>query len=364
MSQALQSLTLTRVLGGDVYAAMISCSKGDLFQRYDTDGVYPDWEKDTTQRPVLTYHCVSSLNPTGETVPDKIDLYYDGTLVTFNAGQAVSADGRFQISGGSGGAPYRVTVLKNLCTAGSASQAGHVIKIVGHVGVNTFPATIGVDIQPRTENGLEVHIISGDTTDNPFVVDQNSGTSCRLKAEVYKGGIAVAAPKGTFRWERQDTSGWTALSETSAVLRVNPDDVDAYAVYRVTYTEGGEQCMDTQSVMDTGDPFYVGISVTDGAGKGAEATFGVGAAESESRKFTASLLARRSGGAVPSAFTCHWQLTRPDGTLLNSSFSGGKDSHGVWDKNQDQKSITVPLGFMTGNSVDSMVVTAIVEYTV
>ena len=364
MSTALQSLTLTRALGGEVYATMISCSKGDLFQRYDSNGVYPDWEATPTERPVLTYHCVSSANPSGETIPDRIEVYYDGALVTFNAGQTVSADGRFQIGGGASGQPYTVTVLKNVCTASSATtQAGHTIKIVGYVGVNTFPAMIAVDVQPRTENGMEVHIISGEDTDNPFVVDQNSGKSCRLKAQVYSGGVAVASPAGTFKWEKQTSGGWTAEGgATTDTLTVSPNDVEAYAVYRVTYTEGGVGYMDTQSVMDTGDPYYVGISVTDGKNT-AEPVFAVGAQSSEKRVFTASLMARRSGASVP-AWNSTWQLTRPDGTLLNSSFTGGKDTHGVSDMTQKTKTLEVPLSFMQDNGVDSMVVTAVVDFTV
>lgn len=362
MSQAIASVTLTRILGGEVYASLITCNKGDLFQRYNTDRVAPDWETDTTKRPVLTYHCASSAAAGQTVIPDKIELYYDGTKVTFNAGQSTSADGRFLISGG-GTQPWQVTCLKNFCTKGATAQAGHNIKIVGFVGLNTFPAAIPVDIQPLTENGEEVHIIGSGA--NPFVVDQNTGSSCQLIARVYSGGTEVSAGNRTFKWEKQTAAGWAVIAgATTDTLTVTASDVDAYAVYRVTVTNPatGESHMDTQSVMDVGDPFFVGISITDGTAA-ADAQFPVGAPSSAKRVFTASLLARRTGATVP-AYTCRWQLMRPDGTLLNSSFTGGTDSHGVIDMTQNSRTISVTCGFMADNSVDTINVTAIVEFTV
>ena len=366
MSTASQSLTLIRELGGDIYAPLITCTMGDLFQRYDADGVYPDWEADPTKCPVLTYHLASSLMPNGgETVPDNLLLYYDGVLVPFNAGQSLNAAsgnipaGMFQISGG-GTNPYQVKILKNFCTKGTAAQAGHNIKMYGIVGLNRYPANIPVDIQPRTESGEEVHIIG--EGNNPFVVDQNKGTSTTLIAQVYSGGVPLSAPGNrTFKWEKLTASGWVVVSAAAVNntrLVVKASDVEAYAIYRVTVVHGSDTYMDTQSVMDSGDPFYVGISVTDGTAT-AEPTFPVSAPASAKRVFTASLLARRSGATIP-AYTTTWQLQRTDGTILNNS---ALSAYGIIGKNDKSNSISVPLKFMDDNSVKSLQVTAFVEFT-
>lgn len=368
MSTALQSITLVQETGGDIYAPLITVTTGDLFQRYDTDGVYPDWEADATKCPVMTFHLMSSVSQNGvETVPDNILLYYDGVQVVFNAGQTLNAAsggipaGMFQIIGG-GSSPYQVKVLKNFCTKGSTVQAGHNITIVGLVGVNRYPASCPVDIQVRTENGEEVHIIGEGA--NPFVVDQNTGSTTTLIAQVYSGGVPVAAGTRTFKWEKLTATGWVTVSAAAVNndrLVVKASDVEAYAIYRVTVTNGSLTYMDTQSVMDSGDPFYVGITVTDGSAA-ADPRFPVGAAATDKRVFTASLLARHSGATIPSSTTT-WQLQRTDGTILNNSFTGGKDTHGVIDRTQKSASITVPLSFMTDNNVKSLQVTAFVEFS-
>ncbi len=366
MSTSSQSLTLIRELGGDVYAPLITCTTGDLFQRYDADGVYPDWEADASKRPVLTFHLASSLSPNGgETIPDNLLLFYDGAQVTFAAGQSTNAAsgsipaGMFQIIGG-GTQPYQVKILKNFCTKGTAAQAGHNIKMVGVVGTNRYPANIAVDIQPRTESGEEVHIIGEGS--NPFVVDQNKGTSTTLIAQVYSGGVPLAATgTRTLKWEKLTASGWVVVSAAAVNnnrLVVKASDVETYAIYRVTVVHGSDTYMDTQSVMDIGDPFYVGISVTDGTAS-AEPSFPVSAPATAKRVFTASLLARRSGATIP-AFTTTWQLQRTDGTILNNS---ALSAYGIIGKSDKSNSITVPLKFMDDNSVKSLQVTAFVEFT-
>lgn len=369
MSTSSASLTLVCETGGDIYAPMITVTKGDLFQRYDADGVYPDWEKDPTKCPVMAFVLASSLAPGGgETIPDNLLLFYDGVQVTFNAGQSLNAAGggipagMFQISGG-GTTPYTVKVLKNFCTKGVNTQAGHSIKMTAVVGVNRYPATKAVDIQPRTEGGEEVHIISGGG-DRPFVVDQNKGTSTTLKAQIFSGGVEVPSGGRKMKWEKLEASGWvvkSALAPDNDTFVVQASDIEAYAIYRVTVESPSGTYSDTQSVMDTGDPFFVGIICTDGKAT-AEPTFPVGSPANAKRVFSSQLIARKSGAAVP-ASTTTWQLQRTDGTILNNSFTGGVDTHGVIDKSQKSNSITVPLSFMQDNNVKSLEVVAFVEFT-
>lgn len=368
MSTASASLTLIQETGGDIYAPMITVTSGDLFQRYDADGVYPDWEKDPTKCPVMTYNLASSLTPAGgDTIPDNLLLFYDGVQVTFNAGQSTNAAadgipaGMFQISGG-GSSVYKVKVLKNFCTKGTSAQAGHNIKMTGVIGVNRYPATKAVDIQPRTESGEEVHIIG--TGDRPFVVDQNTGTSTTLKAQIFSGGVEVPSGGRKMKWEKLEAAGWvvkSALAADNDTFVVTADDVEAYSIYRVTVESAAGTYSDTQSVMDTGDPFFVGILCTDGKAT-ADPTFPVGSPSDAKRVFTSQLLARKSGAAVP-ASTTTWQLQRADGTILNNSFTGGKDTHGVIDKKQKSTTITVPLSFMVDNNVKSLEVVAFVEFS-
>lgn len=380
MSTASQSITLIRALGGEVYATMITCTSGDLFQRYDADGVYPDWEADATKCPVLTYHLASSMassSGNGEVVPDNILLYYDNQLVSFPAGsnpQNTASGGipagMFQILGG-GTQPYQVKILKNICSKGLTSQAGHLIKIIGIVGVNRYPATIGADVQMRTANGEEVHIIG--EGDNPFVVNQDTGQTTRLIAQVLSNGEPVSPGTRTFQWQKQvttgddaDTPGWQTVSAAAInndSLTVNPNDVDAYTVYRVISRNGSETCMDTQSVMDVGDPFYLGISVTDGTAT-ADPLFPVGAQATEKRVFTAALIPRKTGATVP-AFSCVWQITKPDGVVINANYgTSGQDSYGVIDARQNSKNITIPCGWMAENSLEVIQVTALATFTV
>lgn len=373
MSMASHSLTLTSVSTGETYSSLLTCSKGDLFQRYDTAGVYPDWEKDTSQRPVIAVHLASSSSASanGEDIPDSIEIYYDNNQVVFAAGAKTNSAangvpaGMFQIDGG-GAAPYTVTVLKNFCSAGATGQPGHMIKVISVKGGNRLPASIAVDIRPLTETGEEVHLVGMGAT--PYVVNQESGTSCILEAVLYRSGAEVtnySAVGRTFSFDKQVAvssqypDGWmpvTPVTGQPRQIEVKPSDVDSYAVYRVRVYNGTEMtASDTQSVMDIGDPFYIGVDVVDASGSPSSLAFMLSESDSAVRKLTANLYNRKTG-AIESAIKKTWEVRDAAGVLLNSTATSTLAAY-----TDNTASISLTKGFLRDHE-NSVSVTSYVEY--
>lgn len=373
MSQSSQSITLTRLRNGVSYSAMLAISKGDLWQQYDANKVAPDFTVSANQ-PQVTLRCL-----TGEgDYPDAIEVYWDGAKVPFSAMTAGSVNaaatgldaGTIKIvqQGSSASAKeWVLAFVKNVAVKGTGAQASHTLKVVGIFGSGAkVSAQKSFDITMLTESGESVHIEPGLSDTNPFVVDQiKANSKCTLVAQIYSAGdpLATPGPAYTYQWYRMDAtaaSGWTAISgATSQTLTVSANDVDAYAVYRVTVTHGTDTFSDSQSVMDIGDPFYVAISVKDGSNASATPNMDGDVPASEKRVFTASL-ASRSGATAPAIISCYWLLTGVDGVALNTW--SGTNSYGIVSKNTSSTTLSVPASWMDSINAQSINIDVTINY--
>lgn len=365
MSESIARVTLTRVPNGVTYQCMITCSTGDVRQLHNDNGIIPDFTV-AANRPVLTFHCLSSAVSTGETYPLNVELYYDGTKLSTNA-SGVTTDGMFQTGGGAT-APITVTVLKNYAQQNSLNQPDHVLKMVcqlstGETVQASFPLTSGL----LSESGEFVSITDTGTgtSKQPFVVDQNTGTTCVLKAQIYKGGNIIPTPTGyTFQWQKMGATGWQDIGgATSQTYSVNASDIESYAEYRVvvTHSASGNTFSDTQSVMDVGDPYFLAITCKDSTGAGADFQFAAGEAETSARVLTAVLYDRKNNQTASKPFTCKWQLVKPDGVILNTTATQA-GSVTIPAQTTDTKTITIPHLYLIDNGIISMDAYAVATY--
>ncbi|MDE7180562.1 MAG: hypothetical protein K2N88_05140 [Muribaculaceae bacterium] len=365
MSESMARVTLTKTPEGVTYQCMITCSTGDVRQLHNDNGVIPDFTV-AANRPVLTFHCLSSAASTGETYPANVSLYYDGTKLTTNA-SGLTADGMFQTAGGVT-SPITVTILKNYALANSANQPDHVLKMVCQLATGqTVQAEIPLTSGLLSESGEFVSIIDAGTgtSKQPFVVDQNVGNTCVLKAQIYKGGNILSTTTGyTFQWQKMGVSGWQNISGATAQTHtVNASDIESYAEYRlvVTHTASGNTFSDTQSVMDVGDPYFLAITCKDSTGAGADFQFAAGEAETSVRVLTAVLYDRKNNQTASKSFTNKWQLVKPDGVILNTSaVTCGTVT--IPAQSTDVKTITIPNQYLTDNGITSMDVYAVATY--
>lgn len=399
MSQSVGKITLTRVPSGATYQAMITCSTGDAMQQYDSGSVYPNWElaANASLRPILRFRCVSSRQASGEVVPSTMEVYYDGVKLTFgstpvdgwllntNSDSSIGlAAGMFGIKGGYDGAtdqPWYLIILKNIADPTKpATLTGHTIRMVGNIaGEGNAPAELPIAISKATSSGVTVSIIG--EGDNPFAVDQSTGATTTLKAQIFEKGVPVTNPTGASYqwhvWKKKGSSeqwadapwapasgevvGWVKLSgKTAQSLVVAPDDVDAYAQYMVVVSYNGEKYSDTQDVQDLSDPFLVGIEINDESGAGASSEFAAGSAASSKRVLKAKLVSR-SNATPPAITSCYWSIFAPDGAPLNSNFTGNKNAEGVakstynttLESDPNKNTLTIPFSFMTNfTSID------------
>ena len=348
---------------GVTYSCMFTSNVGDIHQRYTASKVVPDF---TQNPPTLTFHCLSSANANGETIPANIKLFYDNTEVKFNAGSKISTDGMFEIGGGDT-TPWTVTIKKNYAKAGTAAQADHILRLVGELNEGgKVEGSVVLHVSELSETGKSV-TITGEGN-NPFVVDQNKGDSTKLKATIYEGGEPITNTAGySFKWFQMSASGWSALSgKTADTLEVTADMVDSYAEFMVEVTKGTEKYSDTQSVMDVGDPYFVGIVIKANSASGAETdgSFGSSPADTDKKVLTAVLQSHNGSAKIPTIKTCYWQIMKADGVILNSSYTGGSyDNKGeVWDAKQNKTSITIPYSFLKAMATTSIEVVAVVTY--
>ncbi|MBD5302338.1 MAG: hypothetical protein HDS16_05000 [Bacteroides sp.] len=364
MSESVARVTLTRVPNGVTYQCMITCNTGDVRQLHNDAGVVPDFTK-TANQPLLTFHCLSSASSTGETYPENATLYYDGSKLSVNA-SGLSSDGMFQISGGRT-SPIQVKIMKNYAVANNVNQPDHVLKMVcqlatGETVQASFPLTSGI----LTESGEFVSIIDTGTgtSKQPFVVDQNNGTTCVLEAQVYRGGdiVQLLGTDYKFQWQKMGTSGWQDITTAkSQRYTINASDIDSYAEYRVVVTHGDNTFTDTQSVMDVGDPYFLAIACQDSKGAQAETVFGADETESSTRVLKSILYDRRNNQNASVNFTTTWQLVKADGVILNTSAI----THGtitIPSQNTQASSITIPNGYLIDNGIISMDIYAVASY--
>ena len=374
--QSTAKITLTLNENGATYAAMLSTIMGDVVQYYSSEKVTPDLAKNPC---TLMLHCTSSLNPTGETIPLNIQLYLDDVLVTIPAGQSeniacgpnnIIPAGMFKISGGpetSGtGSNWQISIKKDFISPSSSTLQDKILKVVGQVEDGTMiSATIPLQAKPLTESGLDVHIIGEGT--NPFVVDQNkSGSSCKLKALIVLGGeplTTIDPTKYTFRWEKMKAGGWSVIAgATGQELTVTADDVDSYAEYRLVVTKDGKEYSDTQSVMDVGDPYVVGIDVAEPGGASTDLTYS--STVSSTKKLTATV-SKRDGSSVDiTKFAFFWTLMRTDGSIINSLYDATThlNGQGVADMTLNTRSISIPSEYLATNAVKQLIVILVAEY--
>lgn len=365
MSESIARVTLTRVPNGVTYQSMITCSTGDVRQLHNDTGIFPDFNVPANQ-PILTFHCLSSAASSGETFPQNVELYYDGVKVSVNA-SGLSSDGMFQTSGGVT-APITVAIKKNYALQNSLNQPDHVLKMVcqlatGETVQASFPLTSGI----LTESGEFVSIIDTGTgtSKQPFVVDQNSETTCVLKAQIYRGGNIISTPTGyKFQWQKMGVSGWVNISSaTSQTYTVEASAIESYAEYRVivTHTASGNTFSDTQSVMDVGDPYFLAITCKDSTGAGADFQFGADEAETSVRVLTALLYDRKNNQTASKTFACKWQLVKPDGVILNTSaVTSGTVT--IPAQTTDTKILTIPHKYLIDNGITSMDAYAVATY--
>lgn len=365
MSESIARVTLTRVPNGVTYQCMITCSTGDVRQLHNDNGIVPDFTV-AANRPVLTFHCLSSAASTGETYPVNVELYYDGTKLTTNA-SGQTTDGLFKIDGGST-TPITVTIQKNYVAQTFLNQADHVLKMVcqlstGETVQASFPLTSGL----LSESGEFVSITDTGTgtSKQPFVVDQNAGTTCVLKAQIYKGGNIIPTPTGyTFQWQKMGTTGWQNIGgATDQTYSVNASDIESYAEYRVVVTNSasGDTFSDTQSVMDVGDPYFLAITCKDSNGASADFQFAAGEADNSTRVLTAVLYDRKNQQTASKSFICNWQLVKPDGVILNTSaVTSGTVT--IPAQTTDTKVITIPHGYLIDNGITSLDAYAVATY--
>ena len=378
MSQASQSISVTRLKNGVSYSSLIVAAKGDLYQEYNQQRVVPDFSVASNQ-PEASLICA----PTGATdaIPPSIEIYWDETRVEFdslvtgsiNKASAGLAAGTLQISqqgDAASGLNWKIRFLKNIATPSATPLASHVLKIVGIFPAGKTAAQKSFDLSVLSESGLRVHIEAGGDDAVPFVVNQNIANSkCTLVAQVYSGGTPISNPAGcTYKWHRKEASestGWKLIAgQTQRTMVVTANDIDAYAEYKVTVTQAGSEVSDTQSVMDVGDPYYVAISVKDQNNATADPAMNGDVSAAESRIFTASL-ASRSGGTPPTPKQTNWIITTVDGVIQNN-FAGNTNSQGVASRTYNTATLTLPAAWMDslngGAGVQMLEVTTQITY--
>ncbi|MDE5975772.1 MAG: hypothetical protein K2G69_04410 [Muribaculaceae bacterium] len=369
MSTASASLTVTCLPNGKSYNVAIVCSKGDLYQYYDSGRVTPDFTAGVSEQPIVTL--VFSATAMTSPIPPMIKLYWDDKEITFgslNTGATNNAvtvgtnpdpileAGTIKIE--QKGDPannldWKLRFVKNIAKPSATTLYGHTLKVQG-----IFPAGIAENVKafeltPLTESGEEVHIESGSTDATPFVVDQNKANSkCTLVAQVYRAGKAVTTTAGyTFQWYKRDitkTTGWETLAgKTGQSLEVTASDVETYTEYKVEVTHGGATFADTQSVMDVGDPFYITFGIKDQNNTDATASMNGNLAANEARIFTAHINSRTAGQLPDTRInSCCWLITTVDGVVQNNFAGNTNPTYGVASKNYNTNVLTLPAAWI------------------
>ncbi len=377
MSQASSSVTLTRIKNGMSYGAMFVISKGDLWQDYNAQKIAPDFTVAANQ-PEVKFVCTTSEG----SVPDTIEIYWDDVRVTFasltagslNTASAGLAAGTIKIVQGGPQSnntrlPWILRFVKNIAVPTAGTLASHVLKIVGVFASGKAEHARSFEMRPLTDSGESVHIQPSQSDPSPFVVDQNkANSSTTLVAQIYQGGKPLSTPGSdfTYQWYKQDSSqssGWQTLAgKTSSSLTVTKDDVDTYAQYRVVVSHNGNTFSDTQSVMDIGDPYEVGIGVYSDSGctSSASPNMNGDVSSTEKRVFKASLVSR-NGGAVPTILNCCWMITGVDGVLLNT-WSSNTNSHGIAKSTYSTLTLSVPAAWLDEIGAQSVDITAQVSF--
>ena len=261
MSSASTTRTIKFLSKAGTYTAVIMSPNGDLFQEWegtqnDVTKITPDF---TTTKPVLYFVCTSSRVAEGIATPDALDIYFNGTKVTFSGDTSTGTfAGMFKkISPSGDQLYYGVQILKNLVEASGFAPA--TIRMAAQISYGTqsdeIQATYTIPIQQATGSSYRVTIAAGDTKN--FVVTEKGG-SCILKALAYLSGEQLTSDL-TYKWEKMGTSGWETISgKTAQTLTVSGDDIATSGEYRVTVYRGDTEIgTDVQQVLDASDPYDI-----------------------------------------------------------------------------------------------------------
>lgn len=261
MSSASTSRTIKFISKAGTYTASIVSPSGDLYQEFEGDisaptSVYPDF---ASVKPVLYFVCTSSRVAEGLATPDSIDIYLNGTKVTFSGDTSTGTfAGLFKKIAPAGDNPYYgVQITGNIAAASGYAPAVIRMEAVISYGAqsDTIQADYTIPVQKATGSSYKVTIASGD---NKNFVIREKGESVTLVARVYLSGAEITQNL-SYEWEKMAPSGWSVLTgKTAQSLVVADSDIDTYGEYRVTVKRSGETLgSDVQSVMDASDPYDI-----------------------------------------------------------------------------------------------------------
>lgn len=280
MATASASRTIKVIDRGATFTCFIYSPSGDVFQEYDGDACYPNFEASNLQqedKPKLMLIVTSSRASEGMISVSRNDteFFFNGQKIQFGSnlissglvGNVIldnSVSGAFQIVEEENEQHKRVIglrILKNLVPISGRASISITMKARVVVGTHAdvVQATYTIPITPYTGASYKVVIAPGNLG-NYLIASK--GETCRLRAVVYKQGVEVKDNDFTYTWQRVTANGWEAFNglqnSKSKEIDVRDTDVETQGMFRVLVHKGSSFIgSDVEMVLDVSDPYEI-----------------------------------------------------------------------------------------------------------
>lgn len=280
MATASASRTIKVIDRGATFTCFIYSPSGDVFQEYDGDACYPNFEASNLQqedKPKLMLIVTSSRASEGVISVSRNDaeFFFNGQKIQFGSnlissglvGNVIldnSVSGAFQIVEEENEQHKRVVglrILKNLVPISGRASISITMKARVVVGTHAdvVQATYTIPITPYTGAAYKVVIAPGNLGNYLITA---KGETCRLRAVVYKQGVEVKDNDFTYTWQRVTANGWGVFNglQNSKVkeIDVRDTDVDTQGMFRVLVHKGSSFIgSDVEMVLDVSDPYEI-----------------------------------------------------------------------------------------------------------
>lgn len=280
MATASASRTIKVIDRGSTFTCYIYSPSGDVFQEYDGDVCYPNFEAPTLQqenKPKLLLIVTSSRAAEGVVSVSRndVEFFFNGQKIQFGqnlvssglVGSNIldgSVSGAFQIVEEESEQRKRVVglrILKNLVPISGRASVTITMKARVVVGTHAdvVQATYTIPITPYTGAAYRVVIAPGNLGN--YLISAK-GETCRLRAVVYKQGVEVSDNDFTYTWHRLTANGWElfggSLNSKNKEISVRDTDVDTQGMFRVQVHKGSSLIgSDVEMVLDVSDPYEI-----------------------------------------------------------------------------------------------------------
>lgn len=280
MATASASRTIKVIDRGATFTCFIYSPSGDVFQEYDGDAFYPNFEASNLreeEKPKLMLIVTSSRASEGtiSVSRNEAEFFFNGQKIQFGSNFVSSGlvgtnmldnsvSGAFQLVEEANEQGKRVVglrILKNLVPLSGRASVTITMKARVVVGTHAdvVQASYTIPITPYTGATYRVVIAPGDLG-NYLITSK--GERCRLRAVVYKQGAVVKDGDFLYTWERLTANGWATfkgyMKSQTKEIEVQDTDVETQGMFRLLVHKGANLIgSDVETVLDVSDPYEI-----------------------------------------------------------------------------------------------------------